>query len=77
MDPDLEKHIPNKYHTQPTLFGTINKRAWMHGMVLLAIKDIGDDEELLLNYRINPKSTARPEWYHSCDEKGDERRWAK
>jgi hypothetical protein len=35
-----------------------------------------EDEELLLNYRLNPRVGALPPWYHPVDQDEDRRRWA-
>ena len=45
----------------------------LKGLLLVATREI-KDEELFLNYRLNPK-TRRPEWYAPVDEEEDLRRW--
>jgi len=62
----LRKHIPNAYHTRPTLFGTPDRSALMQTVVLLACRDLYAGDELLLNYRIKPDSSGArslPSWY--------------
>jgi hypothetical protein len=34
------------------------------------------DEEVFLNYRLNPASTHMPDWYQPVDIDEDFRRWA-
>lgn len=43
------------------------------GVALVARRPL-QDEELLLNYRLNPMLPL-PEWYHPVDTLADERRW--
>ena len=46
----------------------------VRSIVLVALSDIRD-EELLLNYRLNPALEA-PAWYAQVDSEEDERRWS-
>lgn len=46
------------------------------GLALVALRDI-KNEELFLNYRLNPNSiNSLPDWYHPVDKEEDIRRWA-
>jgi hypothetical protein len=52
------------------------QRSSVPGAVLVALRPL-DNEELWLNYRLNPNSPGGlPEWYASCDGEEDARRWA-
>ena len=46
----------------------------VRSIALVALSDI-KDEELLLNYRLNPALDA-PAWYTQVDPEEDERRWS-
>ena len=63
MEHDLADLIPNKYHRQSSILGTIDKSTWNHGMVFLSLVDLKEGDELFLNYRLNPKSEMKPPWY--------------
>ncbi|CAM9450292.1 unnamed protein product [Choristocarpus tenellus] len=71
----LRPLIPNRlYNVAPRLFGgKIDRWALVETVVLLAARDI-QDEEVFMNYRFNPAMPA-PAWYIPVD--GDEarRRW--
>ncbi len=43
------------------------------GLVFVATRQV-QDEEVLLNYRLNPQ-VHKPSWYASVDEEEDKRRW--
>ena len=46
------------------------------GLALIAIRDI-EDEEVFLNYRLNPNAiNSLPDWYHPVDKEEDIRRWS-
>lgn len=46
------------------------------GVVFVALRDLRD-EELYLNYRLNPNApSGLPSWYHPVDAEEDARRWA-
>lgn len=46
------------------------------GLALIAIRDI-EDEEVFLNYRLNPNAiSSLPDWYHPVDKEEDIRRWS-
>jgi hypothetical protein len=76
MNPEHEDVIPHTFEKKPTLLGTIDKSAVHYGMVLMALRDIGDGEEIFLNYRFNPKVGGKPDWYHSVNLEEDEKRWS-
>jgi hypothetical protein len=45
------------------------------GLALIAARNV-EDEELFLNYRLNPALPV-PDWYHQPDPEEAARRWAK
>ena len=47
----------------------------IRGLAIITTRDILPNEELLINYRFNPK-LKRPHWYTPVDEKEDEARWS-
>ena len=55
-------------------YAIIEANETVQGLALLANRDL-QDEELFLNYRLNP-SVMRPEWYTPVDEKEDILRWS-
>jgi hypothetical protein len=70
---DLRYLIPNSYGQKPS-FMLYDRDIEMMGIVLVALEDI-QEEELFLNYRLNP-NLELPDWYHSVDPDEDERRWS-
>jgi hypothetical protein len=44
-------------------------------MVVIAKRDL-KDEELFVNYRLNPNLGTLPPWYRTIDAEEDMRRWA-
>lgn len=44
------------------------------GLALVAVREV-KDEELLLNYRLNPNLPSLPDWYSPVDADEDRRRW--
>mmetsp|Transcript_11192 Transcript_11192/g.22291 ORF Transcript_11192/g.22291 Transcript_11192/m.22291 type:complete len:295 (-) Transcript_11192:670-1554(-) len=47
----------------------------IRGLALVARRQVSD-EELFLNYRLNPRSAALPNWYHDPEPHESEKRWA-
>jgi len=45
-------------------------------VALIATTDIEGEEEVLLNYRLNPQAGTLPSWYKPVDLEEDKRRWA-
>lgn len=59
-----------------TFLGSPDHSALVQSMVLVARRDV-EDEELFVNYRLNPKlGVSLPPWYRSVDVEEDMRRWA-
>ena len=75
---ELRPYIPNSYARPRSLLGSPDQSALVQTVVLLATTDVEDGEELLLNYRLNPKhgKESLPSWYMPVDAEEDERRWA-
>lgn len=68
---DLMYLLPNRYFKEPgILFKTA---AVMRTIAFVATEDI-HDEELFVNYRMNP-SNDLPDWYSPVDLEQDKRRW--
>ena len=44
----LRKYVPNSYAKRPTTFGTIDRSAFMHGMVLITARPLNYGDELLM-----------------------------
>ena len=70
----LRKLIPNAYGRKPTLLGSPDRGALMHGAVLLAARPLEDGDELLMDYRLNPAGSV-PAWYEHFDSAQAEQRW--
>lgn len=75
---ELRPYIPNSYTRPRSLLGSPDQSALMQSVVLLTTTDVEDGEELLLNYRLNPKhgKESLPSWYVPVDVEEDSRRWA-
>lgn len=71
---NLRPFIPNFHCKPPTLLGTPDRSAFMQSVVFVATRRIEHEEEILINYRFNPKFEL-PKWYHPIDEEQDRRRW--
>jgi hypothetical protein len=63
----LCKYIPNEYAKKPTILGTVDRSAYMRGMILMTTRPMHDGDELFMDYRLN--SIILPKWYHAYDEK--------
>ena len=77
LDHEMAAYIPTRYRHEKSLSwlpSLVNSNA-MPGIAMIAARDIGDGEELLLNYRLNP-SGELPDWYHQVDKEEDARRWS-
>jgi len=77
LERGLALYIPTRYcHDKPqTWLPSLVNTNTMPGIAMVAARDIGDGEELLLNYRLNPAGEL-PEWYHQVDKEEDARRWS-
>lgn len=53
--------------------GGIEQLGVVKGLAFVAIRQI-QDEEVLLNYRLNPQ-VQKPAWYAPVDVEEDKRRW--
>ena len=53
--------------------GGVAQSAVVKGLAFVAVRRI-HDEEILLNYRLNPQ-VQKPEWYTPVDVEEDKRRW--
>ncbi len=47
----------------------------MRGIVYIAAKPLADNEELFVDYRLNPFAGPLPTWYTPFDSEGANRRW--
>jgi hypothetical protein len=73
---ELREHIPNRYRQQPTFMGgKIDSTVAMESMVLVATREL-HDEEVFMNYRLSAASSnALPDWYSPVNAEEDVRRW--
>jgi hypothetical protein len=69
-----KQYVPNQYCKSPNALWARDD-VHMFGMVCVARRRI-QDEELFLNYRLNP-AHPYPDWYAQPDPREAERRWAK
>mmetsp|Transcript_20563 Transcript_20563/g.24928 ORF Transcript_20563/g.24928 Transcript_20563/m.24928 type:complete len:195 (-) Transcript_20563:923-1507(-) len=69
----LSPYIPNKYWEKPHLL-SYDLEVEVQSLVLVATRDISNNEELFVNYRFNPEMEL-PKWYHPVDSNEDRRRW--
>lgn len=74
---DLRPYIPNSYAKPRTWLGNPDQSALIQTVALVAATDIEEGEELILNYRLNPKHGKEklPPWYKPVEVEEDERRW--
>jgi hypothetical protein len=76
-DQGLSHYLPNTYARSPQLLGPHmfdQDTVCMHGMGLLASRDICD-EELFYDYRLSPTKDNYPPWYSIIDEADLRNRW--
>jgi hypothetical protein len=76
--PTFLEFTTNQRHARPhrTLLGNPDQSALIQTVVLVATTEL-EDEELFLNYRLNPKHQEKlPPWYAPIDAEEDQRRWA-
>ncbi len=71
----LQDYIPNELFAKSMLYQRLKHNVLIPSVVLMATRHI-KDEELLLNYRFNPK-LPYPSWYHQPDEEEARRRWTR
>jgi hypothetical protein len=71
----LQRYVPNTYARPPKFLGPkiVEGHVRMHGLVLITTRDVCN-EELFMNYRLNPKGN-HPAWYTICDEEENKKRW--
>lgn len=69
--------IPNSYWKKPSLFHDIlvEDDVQVRSLVMIALRDILDGEELFVNYRYNPELSELPEWYTPVNTDEDKSRW--
>mmetsp|Transcript_16094 Transcript_16094/g.15452 ORF Transcript_16094/g.15452 Transcript_16094/m.15452 type:complete len:347 (-) Transcript_16094:52-1092(-) len=72
---NLRHHIPNLWIKPPTFFGTPDRSACMHSLVFLASRPLKDNEELFVDYRLNPAYPHLPPWYVPYEPQEAERRF--
>ena len=76
-EPDLPDNlqylVPNSYAQRPSMF-LYDRDILMMSIVFVALEAI-EDQELLLNYRLNP-NLKLPDWYQPVDIDEDTRRWS-
>lgn len=62
---------------QSILNGLVSSQHVKIPTVVLVASRFLENEEIFLNYRLNPKvPTGMPDWYHPVDAEEDSRRWA-
>lgn len=70
---DLRRFIPLVRGQVPDAKSVQESR--LLGVAIVALRPL-EDEELFINYRLNPNCLqGLPEWYHPIDEEEDSRRW--
>jgi hypothetical protein len=73
---ELRQYIPNKYAKQPSLAGRVELAACcMKGLVMVAARPIHHNDEILMDYKLNPDAPDLPSWYESYDEDNSRSRW--
>lgn len=75
-EPWLPAYMPNVMYqdTHAAAAGrSVEQVAAIKGLAFVAVRHI-QDEEILLNYRLNPQ-VQKPEWYTPVDVEEDRRRW--
>jgi hypothetical protein len=79
---ELRPLIPNMYAKKPGIMGKMEVGPFccMRGLVLVSTLPLRDNEELLMDYRLDPTpevAALLPEWYESYDVGNAKMRWGK
>lgn len=74
FDPQLLPYIPNKYY-KPPLMILGGQLGFIQTVVFVANREL-EDEEVFVNYRLNPHG-EKEAWYHHVDIEEDMRCWMK
>ena len=74
----LRRYVPNVFARTPTLIGklSVGPTTFMPGVVLVSTRHLGDGDELLMDYRLDPDSSALPGWYRPFNETESRNRWS-
>lgn len=74
---DLREMIPNRFARAPTEKSVVDiGAACVNGLVMVALRPIEDGEELLVDYRLNPKhKSSWPSWYQPHSTSQSAERW--
>lgn len=75
-EPWLSAYMPNVMYRDThaaAASGAFEQSAAIKGLAFVAVRRI-QDEEILLNYRLNPQ-VQKPAWYTPVDVEEDKRRW--
>ena len=79
----LREYIPNEYEHPPKSWAKDvfeKEKVIMHGMGLIALRDL-KDEELFYDYRMSPNESTKeglyPSWYYVWDVNAASNRWSK
>lgn len=74
----LRRHVPNAFARAPTIIGklSIGPTTFMPGIVLVSTRHLSDGDELLMDYRLDPDSSALPAWYRPYNEVESRNRWS-
>lgn len=74
----LRRYVPNAFARTPTLIGklSIGPTTFMPGVVLVSTRHLSDGDELLMDYRLDPDSSALPAWYRPHNEAESRNRWS-
>ena len=72
----LRKYIPNQYIQPISFSGQLETYSiYMKAVVFISLQFIEHDDEILMDYRLDPKSNTLPSWYHIYDMKDSQQRW--
>ena len=74
--PRIAEFIPNTYWRKPSvLHSFMEEDVEVRSLVMVAVRDIADGEEIFVNYRFNPELQNLPSWYAPVDLDEDYQRW--
>lgn len=77
LGPSLLEKVPNQYFRVPPFYEELRwPRPAMRGYVFVAVENIEKGEEILVDYRFNPRA-ALPDWYVPVNKEETDRRWGK
>jgi len=77
MEEELRELIPNQYAKPPSFLGKLETLGiMMKGVAMISSRPIKNEDEILMDYKLNPDSKNLPSWYEPFDVEDSRDRWS-